>query len=83
MNRQTQEASEIILTTSTLVTSGPVGNQVTGEIRYENEILATLSAIITSGDKSEVPDNQTDKADNWIPLLQSAVKDWRFQSLVD
>jgi len=44
--------------------TGPVGNQVTGEIRYENQILALLSAIITSGDKSEVLDNQTAKANN-------------------
>jgi len=29
---------------------GPVGNRVTGEIRFENQILATLSAVITSSD---------------------------------
>jgi hypothetical protein len=30
---------------------GPVGNYVTGEIRYDNEVLATLSAVITSSDR--------------------------------
>eukprot|EP00435_Cladocopium_sp_Y103_P000933 s53_g1.t1 len=33
------------------VQTGPVGNYVTGEIRYENEVLATLSAVITSSDR--------------------------------
>ena len=32
------------------VLRGPVGNRVTGEIRFENQILATLSAVITSSD---------------------------------
>eukprot|EP00913_Durusdinium_trenchii_P001002 g923.t2 len=41
--------------------TGPVGNVASGTIRYEDQILATLSAVITSSDKNaadalQVPD---------------------------